>query len=74
MPDQNHIHHKLLTWGLNQRRVMVSIVAASLLFTLLNIYLSMYLNINWIFFGSLSLYTIFNIWLTGKIKKSGRKS
>lgn len=74
MPDQNHIHHKLLALGLNQRRVMVSIVAASLLFTLLNIYLSMYLNINWIFFGSLSLYTIFNIWLTGKIKKSGRKS
>ena len=50
-PDKNHIHHKLLALGIKQRNTMIIIVSVSTIFILLNILLSLYLNVNWIVFG-----------------------
>lgn len=40
MPDRRHIHFRFLETGIGQHSAMVSIIAISLLITLLNIYLS----------------------------------
>lgn len=68
LPDKNHIHHKLLAIGMKQRTAMVTIILVSLLFTLSNLLLLQFLNINWILFGDFFIWTIANIWLTKKIK------
>lgn len=56
LPDKRHIHHKLLELGFKQRRVMVTIVLVSLLFTIVNVVLSMYININILLFGDLAIW------------------
>lgn len=48
MPDKNHIHHKLLATGMNQRWAMMSIVGMSMVICLGNIGLSYLLNVNYI--------------------------
>ena len=53
LPDKNHIHHKLLALGLKQRNAMIIIVSVSTIFILLNILLSLYLNVNWIVLGDI---------------------
>lgn len=68
LPDKNHIHHKLLAIGMKQRTAMVTIILVSLLFTLSNLLLLQFLNINWILFGDFFIWTIANMWLTKKIK------
>ncbi len=47
-PDKNHIHHRMLKAGFSQRGAMVTIVLASLLFTIFNILLSLVININFV--------------------------
>jgi UDP-N-acetylmuramyl pentapeptide phosphotransferase/UDP-N-acetylglucosamine-1-phosphate transferase len=68
-PDKNHIHHKLLKLGLSQRSALIVIVLTAVTFTLLNILLSDYLNINWILGGDIVIWTLINIWLTREIKQ-----
>ena len=67
LPDKNHIHHKLLAVGINQRQAMISIIVASILLTVCNICLSTYIDVNWLLLGNLLLWTVFNIVLTNKI-------
>ena len=69
LPDKNHIHHKLLALGIPPRIAMIAIVSFSLIFTLLNILLSQYINVNWILLGDISAWTLANIWLTDLIKR-----
>ncbi len=47
-PDKNHIHHRLLAAGFNQRLAMVSIVLSSVLLCAFNIILSLFININFV--------------------------
>lgn len=69
LPDKNHIHHKLLAVGISQRRAMVSIIAASVLLTTGNIYLSVYVDVNGLLAGNLLLWTVYNMGLTRKIRQ-----
>ena len=69
LPDKNHIHHKLIALGIPQRIVMVMIVAVSLLFTLGNIVLSSYIDINILLLIDIMVWTVMNIWLTNRIKR-----
>lgn len=69
MPDKSHIHHKLLALGMRQRVAMIIIVTVSLVFTLCNILLSGYININLLLIGDVLVWTVANIWLTERIKK-----
>jgi UDP-N-acetylmuramyl pentapeptide phosphotransferase/UDP-N-acetylglucosamine-1-phosphate transferase len=73
LPDKNHIHHKLLGIGLSQRRAMTTIVAVSLTFTLGNILLSQYMNVNLLLAADVLLWTTANVWLNRKIKQRMRK-
>ena len=67
LPDKNHIHHKLLAHGIKQRNTMIIIVSVSTIFILLNILLSLYLNVNWIVLGDILIWTLANIRLTKSI-------
>ncbi len=69
LPDKNHIHHKLLAIGLPQRVAMITIVTVSLLFTVVNVWLSKYLDVTLIFvmitIVTVSLlFTVVNVWLS----------
>lgn len=67
-PDMTHIHHKLLACGLRQRYAMIIILLASMMFTAVNVMLSMYFNITWlviidlvaVFAGNYTLNMIIN--------------
>ena len=73
LPDKNHIHHKLLAVGMRQRAAMVTIISFSLLFTLCNLWLSMYMEITLLLAADAAIWTSANIWLTHKIHKINRK-
>lgn len=69
LPDKNHIHHKLIAIGMKQRTVMILIIAVSLLFTLSNILLSKYIEINLLLAIDIAIWTLVNIGLSRRIKK-----
>lgn len=73
LPDKNHIHHKLLAVGMRQRAAMVTIISFSLLFTLCNLWLSMYMGITLLLAADVLIWTMTNIWLTHKIHRINRK-
>lgn len=72
LPDKRHIHHKLLELGLSQRRTMVYIVIASLIFTAVNIWLSMFVNITVLLFGNMALWLFMMIGLNKAIGRRKR--
>lgn len=69
MPDKSHIHHKLLAIGMKQRPAMITIVAASALFAIFNIFFSKWININMLVLIDILIWTLTNMWLTRKIHK-----
>lgn len=70
-PDKNHIHHKLLALGLNQRVAMITIITVSLLLSLINVafYSWLHLNLNFIIIVDVALWTIANILISQKIRR-----
>lgn len=64
MPDKTHIHHKLMGIGLNQRVTMISILLISLSYSLVNILLSPYMDVNLLLLLDLAIWIAFNMWLT----------
>ncbi len=72
MPDKNHIHHKLLAIGLNQRLVMITLIASSILFTFCNVHCSRFINVNLILIIDAALYTGVNLWLSRRRRKLGK--
>lgn len=73
LPDKTHIHHKLLALGIGQSVAMPAIVVASLLLTLLNCWLSIYVNITVLFVLDLAVWIAVNILLTRLIKRRKAK-
>ena len=71
MPDKSHIHHKLLAAGMVQRGVMLVIVFGTVVLTFLNIFISRYIEVTILALIDIVLWTVFNIWLTSRIKRSG---
>lgn len=55
---------------MRQRTAMITVVSVSLLLTLCNIVLSIYININWLIIGDVVVWTLANIWLSKRIKRS----
>ena len=68
LPDKTHIHHKLLAIGLSQHAAMITILTASILFTLCNILLSHYLNITFVLLADILAWTLINMWISKKRK------
>lgn len=58
LPDNNHIHHKLLALGMKQRYAMMLIVSVSLAFILFNIFMSIYLNVNLVILVDVMLWVL----------------
>ncbi|MGI6219025.1 MAG: MraY family glycosyltransferase [Bacteroidaceae bacterium] len=63
MPDRNHIHHKLIDAGFSHHATMIFIILLSLAVLLLNMLLSLFLNINLIIILDFLLGIGFNKWL-----------
>lgn len=74
LPDKTHIHHKLLALGLGQKRVMLTIVAASIVLILFNYLLSPAIGINPLFLIDLVLWIVMNTLLTYAIRHRERRS
>ena len=73
LPDKNHIHHKFLAAGMTPRLAMVSIISISALFTLLNLGLSKFLNINIVVILDVIVWISFNFYLSRRIRKISAK-
>lgn len=67
LPDKTHIHHKLLALGMRPRVAMPTIVAASLILTILNYILSQHLDITLLFILDLAIWIISNMALSRRI-------
>lgn len=72
LPDKRHIHHKLLDLGFSQRRTMVCIVIAQFLFTAVNVWLSMFVNITVLLFGNMALWVFVMIGINKAIESHKR--
>ncbi len=70
LPDKTHIHHKLMAIGMSTRMTMITIIIISVMFTLLNIVASPYLNANLLLLLDVVIWITFNMWLSSKIAKS----
>lgn len=73
LPDKTHIHHKLIAVGLSTRVTMIVLIVISLLFTMLNIMLSPYINANIMLLSDIAVWVVFNMWLTKVIAKKQSK-
>ncbi len=69
LPDKNHIHHKFLAAGMKPRAAMVSIISISTLYTLINLALSRFMNVNLIVVTDVVIWILFHIWLNKRIKR-----
>lgn len=69
LPDNTHIHHKLLALGLSQRQTLICIISCSAALTLANYWLSEHIDITVIMGADLIVWTIANVLLTSAIKK-----
>lgn len=67
--DKNHIHHKLLAYGLSPFKVSMSVIVMNIIIILLSFVLARFVNCNIVIIVLLALWTAFNMWLTKSIKK-----
>lgn len=70
LPDKNHIHHKFLAAGMKPRPAMVTIISISTLFTLINLMLSLIMNINIIVVLDVVIWITFHLWLNSRIARN----
>ncbi len=69
LPDKNHIHHKLLAAGLKPRAAMICIISASAVFTIFNLFLSSFINLNFVVIIDIAVWVVANIWLSKVIAR-----
>ncbi|MDE5842785.1 MAG: undecaprenyl/decaprenyl-phosphate alpha-N-acetylglucosaminyl 1-phosphate transferase [Muribaculaceae bacterium] len=67
LPDKNHIHHKLLAYGMSQRWAMVSLIVGTFVLVGVNIILSGVVNVNLLLMADAGLWVGLNIWLSHKV-------
>ena len=64
LPDQSHIHHKLLALGFNQRISLIIIMLWSMFFIVINLLLCPYLNPTFIIMIDIVIWTMGNFALS----------
>lgn len=67
LPDKTHIHHKLLALGMKQRKAMAIIISSSILITIANYLLSMYMEVNILLLCNILLWVSLNTIITRAI-------
>ena len=74
LPDKCHIHHKLLALGLSTHKTLIIILAAAIMFIVLNLMLSsVQMQVSWIVLIDFIVWTAVNIVLTSAIRRSEKK-
>lgn len=73
LPDRSHIHHKILALGLSSGKALSVILGIQLFFTLSNVMLSPYVNINILVGADILIYVVGNIWLTRRIHRREKR-
>ncbi len=73
LPDKTHIHHKLLALGMHQRVAMTLIVLSAIVFSIFNIVLSKYIEVNILLLLDIAAWTLGNMWLSKQRKIYERK-
>lgn len=68
LPDNNHIHHKLLALGINSRLTMIIIVLGSLCLSIFNLWVSKYIDVHILLLLDFAFYGGLNMSLTRRIK------
>ena len=69
--DKNHIHHKLMRAGMTQHQALISIVALSIIFILINLSLFNHLLVTWIIAIDIIIYIAFHYTLDVFIRRKG---
>ena len=62
--DKNHFHHKLLTFGMSQRKALLTINGISITLIIIMVLASLIMSINWVLVISLVLWFLINVILT----------
>ena len=70
-PDKNHIHHKLMRAGMTQHQALISIIALSLIFIIINLSLFNQLLVTWIIAIDIIIYIAFQYTLDIFIRRKG---
>lgn len=73
LPDNNHIHHKLLKCGLRQRQTMITIITYAIFVSILSMYATIYVDINIVLFTNILLYGIINYFLSRRISNLNKQ-
>ncbi len=73
LPDKCHIHHKFLALGVPQRIAMLLILMVSIMFVIINIILSPYVNVTILVVINIALYGFSNIALTRAIRSREKR-
>ena len=74
MPDNNHIHHKLLALGLDSRTTMVILLFSSLICSMCNLWISQFIEVHILLLMNLGLYGGVNMLITYYITKKRDKN
>ena len=69
--DKNHIHHKLMRAGMTQHQALISIIALSLIFIIINLSLFNQLLVTWIIAIDIIIYIAFHYTLDVFIRRKG---
>lgn len=72
LPDNTHIHHRLMAMGLGQRSVMVSVILAAVLLTAVNVIMSCYVNVNIVFLLNAALYVAVNVVISKRTNQESK--
>ncbi len=73
LPDKCHIHYKFLALGVPQRIAMLLILMVSIMFVIINIILSPYVNVTILVVINIALYGFSNIALTRAIRSREKR-
>ncbi len=68
LPDNNHIHHKFLALGLKPRPTMVLIISSSFVLSVINLFVSQYIDIHILLLLNFVFYGVLNMYLTKRMK------
>lgn len=74
MPDKTHIHHKMLNLGMSTPRAMISILLISILFVVVNVFLSQFINAALMMLIDIIAWLLYNWTLTLRIKRYKREA
>lgn len=73
LPDNCHLHHKLLALGFKQSKALIIIILTDAGFIALNLILSPYINPTWILLFDVVLFSALNAFITLRIRAKERK-